>query len=157
MFARTTALLALSLLCASAWAHEYQAGEIRIAHPHARATVPGQAAGAAYIGLENPGKTADKLLGASTPAAKSVELHTMSMENNMMRMREVGVIDVPPGASIMMKPGHGYHLMLLGLTKPLKVGDKFPLTLVFEKAGPVEVSISVDDMMKKDGEAKHQH
>lgn len=150
MSLKKVSLFSLSLLFAgAALAHEYKAGEITIAHPHARATVPGQPAAAAYIGLDNGGKTSDKLLGASSPMAKSVEIHTMSMDNNVMRMREVKAIDITPGAKIAMKPGDGYHLMMLGLKEPLKVGDKFPMTLVFEKAGSVEVSISVDATVPK--------
>lgn len=66
-----------------------------------------------------------------------------------MRMREVKAIDLAPGTKIAMKPGAGYHLMLLGLTKELKAGEKFPLTLVFEKFGPLEVAVSVDDLKPK--------
>lgn len=142
--------IALSVLFSgAALAHEYKAGEIAVAHPHARATVPGQPSAAAYIGLDNAGKAGDKLVGASSPVAKSVEMHTMSLDNNVMRMREVKAIDLLPGTKIAMKPGDGYHLMLLGLKKELKAGEKFPLTLVFEKFGPLEVAVSVDDLKPK--------
>ena len=150
MSVRTLSLFAISLLLPiAASAHEYEARDLRIAHPHARASVPGQPTGAAYLGLENGGKTADRLLGASTPMAKSVEMHTMSMDKNVMRMREVSDITIAPGAKISMQPGNGYHLMLIGLTRPLKPGDKFPITLRFEKFGPLEVSVSVDDPAAK--------
>ncbi len=165
MSLRTVSLFSLSmLLSGAALSHEYKAGDIAIAHPHARATVPGQPAAAAYIGLDNAGKAGDKLVGASSPVAKSVEIHTMSMDNNVMRMREVKAIELAPGAKISMKPGDGYHLMLLGLTKELKAGDKFPMTLVFEKFGPLEVSVSVDAPKPKaeaaaamPAEHDHQH
>jgi hypothetical protein len=147
MFKRPLVFALLSLsISALALAHEFVAGDIHIAHPHARATVPGQPAAAAYIGLDNGGKTADKLIGASSPVAKAVELHTMSMDNNIMRMREVKEIDLPPGAKIMMKPGDGYHLMLLGLSHPLKAGEKIPLTLKFEKFGTLEVQVVIDEL-----------
>jgi copper(I)-binding protein len=161
MFFRTVSLFALGLLMSfEAGAHEYKAGDIRIAHPHARPSIPGQTSGVAYLGLENTGKAGDKLIRASTTMAKSVEMHTMSMDKDIMRMREVGAIDVPPGAKIVMQPGDGYHFMLIDLKQPLKAGDKFPMTLVFEKFGPLEVSISVDDPSKKVGPAapaEHQH
>ena len=161
MFFRTASLFALTLLMSfEASAHEYKAGDIRIAHPHARPSIPGQTSGVAYLGLENTGKTGDKLISASTPIAKSVEMHTMSMDKDIMRMREVGAIEVPPGAKIVMQPGDGYHFMLIGLKQPLKAGDKFPMKLVFEKFGPLEVSISVDDLAKKaapPAHGEHQH
>jgi copper(I)-binding protein len=163
MSLRTITLFSLSmLLSGAALAHEYKAGDITIAHPFARATVPGQPSAAAYIGLDNAGKAGDKLLGASSPAAKSVEIHTMSMDNNVMRMREVKAIDIAPGTKIAMKPGDGYHLMMMGLKKELKAGDKVPLTLVFEKFGPLEVSVSVEDRTSKAAvhapvEQAHEH
>lgn len=161
MFFRTVSLFALSLLLTfEAGAHEYKAGDIRIAHPHARPSIPGQTSGVAYLGLENTGGAGDKLLSASTPMAKSVEMHTMSMDKNIMRMREVNAIDVPPGAKIVMQPGDGFHFMLIGLKQPLKIGDKFPMKLVFEKFGPLEVSISVDGPAKNpapSAPAAHQH
>ena len=162
-------LLPLCLLFAgAAFAHEYKAGDIVIGHPYARATVPGQPAAAAFIGLDNKGTTGDRLVGASTPMAKSVEIHSMSLENNVMRMREVQAIDVAPGTKISMKPGNGYHLMLIGPAKELKAGDKFPMTLVFDKAGKVEVSVSVEANAPKaaaapapaapaEGAHQHQH
>jgi periplasmic copper chaperone A len=142
-------LLALIAASAPALAHDYQAGEVRIDHPYARATVPGQPSGAAYLTLENRGKTADRLIGTDSPVAKKTEIHTMSMEGNVMKMRQVDGIELAPAATIAMKPGDGYHIMLLGLKQPLKVGDKLPLTLTFEKAGKVELSVFVEDMKPK--------
>lgn len=130
---------------AAASAHEITAGDIRIKHPVARATVPGQPAGAAYLSIENRGKSADKLLSVESTAAKSVQIHTMSMEGNVMKMREVGALSLPPGATVSMKPGDGYHIMLMGLKQALKPGDQVPLTLTFEKAGKVEVPVRVED------------
>ncbi|CAN5316784.1 copper chaperone PCu(A)C [soil metagenome] len=140
------------LICASAFAHEYKAGDLVIQHPHARATVPGQASGGAYIGLENTGKDSDTLVSANSPVARSVELHTMSMQGDVMRMRQVQEIELKPSAKIVMKPGDGYHMMLLGLNRELKAGDKFPLTLNFAKAGKVEVTVHVDSKDAKPAE-----
>ncbi|HEY8607134.1 MAG TPA: copper chaperone PCu(A)C [Noviherbaspirillum sp.] len=131
-----------------------QAQDLRVSQAYARATVPGQPAGSAYLTLENGGKRADKLVGASTPVAKSVEIHTMSMEGNVMRMREVPGIELQPSARVEMKPGDGYHLMLMGLRQPLKAGERFPLTLHFEKAGKLAVEASVQDKAAAGG---HQH
>lgn len=137
----------------SAHAHEYKAGDISVGHPYARPTVPNQPAGGAYVTLENKGQTADKLVSASSPVAKSVEIHSMAMENNVMKMREVPGIELKPAEKTVMKPGDGYHLMLMGLNKPLKAGEKFPLTLQFEKAGKVEISVWVEDKNAKDAMA----
>lgn len=120
------------------------AQELRVSHAFARATMPQQPAAGAYLTIENKG-AADRLVAASTPVAKSVELHTMSMENNVMKMREVPGIDVASAATLEMQPGQGYHLMLMGLQQPLKAGDRFPVTLQFEKAGKLEVEVSVRD------------
>ena len=149
------------LICGTTLAHEYRAGDILIAHPYARATMPGQTSGGAYLTLENKGKQADALISAQSPAAQSVEIHSMSMTtDNVMRMREVGSIELKPQEKIVMQPGDGYHIMLLGLKAPLKAGDKLPLTLTFKKAGKVETSISVEENKAKNTETKqeeHQH
>lgn len=150
----TTFLLAAVFAAANAAAHEYDAGSLHIKHPHARPTVAGMPTGAAYFNVENKGTAPDKLVSASTPVAKSVEVHTMSMDNGVMKMREVGTIDIKPGEKITMQPGNGYHLMLMGLTRQLKPGERFPMTLVFEKAGKKEVNVEVD---RKPGEDMHQH
>lgn len=128
------------------YANNDKAGDIHVAQAYARATVPHQPTGAAYLTLENKGRTSDKLISASSPVAKEVELHTMSMEGNVMRMREVSDIEIKPESRLEMKQGDGYHLMLMGLQQPLKAGERFPLTLTFEKAGKTEVSVSVRDI-----------
>ena len=137
----TAVLLLLTSLTASA--HEYNFGTLHILHPHARATVPQQPAGAAWVSIENQGKTADRLLSVSSPIAQSSELHEMSMQGDVMKMRETGPMEIRPGEKLIMQAG-GYHIMLMGLKQQLKAGDKFPLTLVFEKAGKQEVSVTVD-------------
>lgn len=124
--------------------HSFQAGQLTIVHPFARATAPGQPSAAAYMTIKHKGNGGDRLIAASTPGAKSVEIHTMSMDGNVMRMRPVESIEIRQGATVLMKPGAGYHLMLLGLPAPLKAGDNIPMTLTFEKAGKVEISVSVD-------------
>jgi copper(I)-binding protein len=136
---------AVMLFSAGAIAHEYRIGDIYIGHPYARAGVPGQTSGGAYFSLENKSAGDDALLTAETPIAASVEIHSMSMDNNVMRMREVSSIELRPGEKVTMQPGKGYHLMLLGLKAPLKAGDKLPLILHFRKAGKVQTSILVED------------
>ncbi len=155
---RSIALLVTAFITSSAaLAFDYKAGEIHVDHPYARATMPMQPAAGAYLTLENTGKTADKLLALASPAAKNVELHTMSMEGNVMKMRAVPELELKPADKIVMQPGSGYHIMLQGLVQPLKAGDKFPLTLTFEKAGKVVVSVRVEDSVMKNGAAMQHH
>lgn len=152
-FAAAAALAASTL----SHAQHYTAGDIHVYDVFARPTVSHQPTGGAYAGLENTGKTADKLVAASSPVAKRVEIHTMSMDGNVMKMKEVGEIELKPGAEIVMKPGDGYHLMLIGLTQRLKAGETFPMTLEFEKAGKVEVTVQVGNKDAKQGEHHHGH
>jgi len=142
---RSLFAVAAMFVSVGAIAHDYRAGDIYISHPYARASVPGQTSGGAYLTLENKSTSADTLLSAETPAAGSVEIHTMSMQDNVMRMREVDGIDLPAGTIVTMQPGKGFHLMLMNLKAPLKVGDKVPLTLHFKKAGKLETSLWVED------------
>ena len=141
------------LLCTSALvaqAHSFKLGDINIGHPYARTTATGQASGGGYLKLENKGAD-DKLLSASADVAASVELHSMSMEGDVMRMRQVDGIALPKGKTVELKPG-GLHIMFMGLKAPLKSGDKFPLKLKFEKAGEVTVTVNVE---AGGGELKH--
>jgi copper(I)-binding protein len=154
------ALLASSV----AFAHSFKIGSLEIEHPHARATTAGQTNGAAYMQIENNGKTDDKLIAASSPAATSVEIHSMSMEGDVMKMRAVEGLEIKAGAQVSMKPGEGYHIMLLGLKKPLQAGDKLPMMLTFSKAGKVKIVVHVSDKEahakpseNKDGMNNHDH
>lgn len=147
---RILAGLVVCIAVSAAQAHSFKLGEIAIDHPYARATAAGQAAGGGYLKLENKGAD-DKLLSASADVAASVELHSMSMEGDVMRMRQVDNIALPKGKTVELKPG-GLHIMFMGLKAPLKNGDKFPLKLKFEKAGEVTVTVNVE---ASGGELKH--
>lgn len=132
---------ALALLACSSLGF---AQDMQVTRAIARATVPQQQSAGAWLTLANRGSTSDRLVAASTPVAQSVELHTMAMDGNVMRMREVEAIELAPAATLEMRPGDGYHLMLMGLKQPLHAGQRFPLTLQFEKAGKMEVEVVVD-------------
>ena len=121
-------------------------------------SLAGSSNGAAYFAtLENTGDKPDRLLRASTPAAASVELHNMGMDpQGVMRMREVDAIALAPKASIRMRPGMGFHLMLIGLRQPLKEGATFPMTLTFERAGKAEVKVVVQSP-RADAPSRHAH
>jgi len=139
---RYFALATLSLAALGAQAHSFKLGAIEIGHPYARATAPGQPSGGGYLSLSNAGAN-DRLLSASAEVSKAVELHTMTMEGDVMRMRQVDAIELPAGKKVELKPG-GLHIMFIGLKAPLKQGDKFPLKLKFEKAGEVTVEVNVE-------------
>ena len=146
----------LALAALSAVAHSFKLGEIDIGHPYARPTREGQMVGAGYLKLANKGP-ADRLVSATSPAAGTVEIHSMSMEGDVMKMRQVDAVEIATGQTVELKPG-GYHLMLMGLKTPLKVGDQIPLTLKFEKAGEVVVTIKVEEPKPQpDAAAVHSH
>jgi copper(I)-binding protein len=118
-----------------------QTGTVEVTNAWARAT-PGKAEnGAAYLTIVSP--VADRLTGISTPEANKAELHNMTMEGGVMKMRPLSGIDLPAGQPVMLKPG-GDHIMLVGLKEPLKPGESFPLTLSFEKAGTKQVTVAVE-------------
>ena len=133
-----------------------QPAQLEVTNAWARAT-PGKAEnGAAYVTIESP--TADRLVSASSPVAKKAELHTMSMQGMVMKMRPIAGLDVPPGQSVTLKPG-GENIMLMGLNQPLHEGQSFPLTLDFEKAGPRTVTVAVEKAGSNgpDSAAAHAH
>jgi len=128
----------------------YQLDSLRIDHPFARATPPGAKAGSVFFTLENAGKNEDRLIRASTPVAAAVAVHQMVLEDGVMRMRAVPSVDQIPGGRVEFNP-NGYHLMLLDLKQPLKIGERFPLTLTFEHGGVILISVLVEAMGASQG------
>ena len=112
-------------------------GGVEITDAWARATPGGAENGAAYLTLMSP--TGDRLTGVTSPAAAKAQLHEMTNDGGVMKMRDVTAIDLPPGKPVTLKPG-GLHVMMMGLTHPLQPGQSVPLTLHFDKAGAREVS-----------------
>lgn len=134
-------LLASALFAALLpWAAQAQ-NTVKTEAAWARPSVQGQAAGGGFLKITG-GATADRLVSATAGVSKTVELHTMVMDGDVMRMRQIDGIDVPAGKTVELKPG-GLHVMFIGLHKPLKVGDSFPLTLRFEKAGEQKIEVKV--------------
>jgi periplasmic copper chaperone A len=133
-----TAAILLSL---SAWA---ETSGIKVDQVWARAT-PGAAKTAViYFTITNTGTTPDTLEGeASTPAAEHAELHEDKVTNGVMQMRPMKSLTIDPGKSVALEPSSGYHLMLIGLKRPLKEGQTVPLTLTFDHAGKQEVTASI--------------
>lgn len=121
-----------------------RAGDIDVSTPWTRATVRGASVGVGYMTIENKGKEADRLTGAVTDAAAKVEVHEMKMDGAIMRMRFLpDGLEIKPGVTVTLKPG-SYHLMLMGLKKPLLPGDSVHVTLNFAKAGPIAVDMPVE-------------
>jgi copper(I)-binding protein len=158
---RRSALLALVVWggAATAQAHDFKAGDLRIDHPYATPSRPGMNTGAVYFrAIKNQGTEPDRLLSARTPAAASVELHRMEMTGDVMRMRAVPAIELPANTELRLRHGtpNGHHLMLLGLKAPLKDGDRFAVTLTFQRAGEREVMVWVQT--PRDGATQvHKH
>jgi len=134
---------ALALLAGGAAAEDYSVGTLQIGAPWARATPPGADIGAAYMTITNKGTAADRLIGGSATVAGRFELHQMSMEGGVMKMRPVeGGLEIKPGQTIELKPG-SLHAMLVGLKEPLRQGQRIKGTLVFQNAGKVDVEFAV--------------
>jgi periplasmic copper chaperone A len=160
------ALLALALFSGGlhvnqAGAHDYRVSNLSIDHPWTRETPGGAKVAGGYLTITNTGKTADRLVSASTQFAGRVEIHEMAMDGAVMRMREVaGGLEIQPGKTVALKPG-GLHLMFMDLKTPLKKGQKAPVTLVFQRAGKVNVSFQVEELgatkPAKGAPTGHQH
>jgi periplasmic copper chaperone A len=137
------AMLLSTLLAAPARADEVKAGDLVITQAWSRATPGGAKIGGGYLTIENKGTAPDRLIGVAGEVAGKIEVHEMAMKDGVMTMRplENGLI-IEPGKIVKLAPG-GYHLMMFDLKNPLKQGDKVPVTLEFEKAGKVTVSLDV--------------
>lgn len=135
---RAAAVAVAVLLAAPAWA----GGSVRVGDAWARATPPGVSVGAAYLVVDNGGDKPETLLGASTPVASEATLHATVVQGTTVKMVPLGTPVIEPGGSLRLAPS-GAHVMLMGLHRPLKPGDHFPLTLRFEKAGPITVDVTV--------------
>ena len=145
-FSRPALVLGLAALGAlgMARAHDFRAGDLSIDHPYATPSAPGARNGAAYLrGIRNKGAAPDRLLGASTPVAERVELHASTTDGDVVRMREIDVIELPAGQEVQLRHGQGRHLMLVGLKQPLVAGERFELTLRFARSGQTTVKVWV--------------
>ena len=139
-----TSLVLLVLLSGgSVYAQASAQTTIVVERPWARATPAGAKTGVVYVTLINNGSAGDSLLNAATPVADQVQFHSATEENGVSRMREVRTVDVTPGAKVTFSPG-GLHIMMVGLKQPLKEGKTFPLSLTFEKAGKIEVTVPIE-------------
>jgi len=148
-------LVTAALLClaGSAWS------QVAVSDAWVRATVPGQQATGLFANLT---ATQDsKLVGGSSPVAGTVEIHEMKMDGDVMKMRAIASLPLPAGQAVSLKPG-SYHLMLMGLKKPLPDGSSVPLKLIVEDAQKKQSTLDIKVPVKKTAPAKaadghHQH
>ena len=134
-------------------AQNYRAGDLTIVHPWARETLTPVQASAVYFTIVNDGTKADRLLGVSTPAAERAMLHRTVMDRDIARMVAVEEIEIAAASLVMLEPG-GLHVMLTGLATPLVENKTFILTLIFVRAGKVEVEVLVEGLTPDPG---HNH
>jgi copper(I)-binding protein len=136
-------LLSCWLAAAPAGAEEVRAGDLVISQAWSRATPGGAKIGGGYLTIENKGSAPDRLIGGSAEIAGKVELHEMATSNGVMKMRPLDKgLAIDPGKTVRLAPG-GSHLMLFDLKSPLKQGEQVPVTLEFEKAGKLKLSLDV--------------
>lgn len=151
-------LLVLGLLATSllASAHEYRVGDLQIDHPWSREMPPVAPTAAVYFVLHNPGQQPDRLLGVATPVAARAELHEHVHANGVMKMQQVQAVAIPAGGEVQFAP-MAYHVMLFGLQRQAQAGERFPLTLRFEKAGEIQVEVAVQQEAPMAKADEHQH
>ena len=143
-----------------ALAHGFQVGDLYVKHPYSVPSIAGAKNGVAYFkSIKNSGANADQLISVRAQVAERAELHEMKMEGDVMKMRPLSSIDIPAGSEVSFAKGNpnGFHLMLLGLKKPLKDGDRFPVWLTFKHAGEVEVEVWVQTPKDANKAEEHKH
>lgn len=152
---KLAALATLALTGASlvSLAHDYDIGDLHVAHPWAQESLGSITAGAVYFTIENRGAADDSLIGAEATVAAATEIHGTEEDNGVKRMHRAEKVDIPAGASVAFAP-RGPHIALIDLVEPLNVGDSFPLILSFEKAGQISVTVKVEEV---GGGTPHAH
>ena len=149
--------IALLALLDAATAHDYTVGSIHIDHPWTRATPKGAKVAAGYMTIGNRGTVPDRLIGGSSTVAGRFEVHQMTTEHNVMTMRPVsGGLEIKPGETVELRP-ESFHIMLLDLRQPLAKGERVKGTLVFEKAGTVEIEYLVEALGAPGGSEDGSH
>ncbi|MBW6533152.1 copper chaperone PCu(A)C [Sphingomonas sp. RRHST34] len=149
------ALALVATLAAPAIAQDARKGSITAAAPWSRATSHRASVGAGYLTIRNSGAQPDRLISATSPRAAKVEIHTMSLDDGIMRMRQLpDGLEVPAGGEAALAPG-GNHIMLIGLKAPLKEGERIPATLRFARAGTLKVLFTVAGPGASGPDAEH--
>ena len=145
-FSRLFLVAIFAAMATVASAHDYTKGSLKIDHPWSRATPHGAEVAGGYLVIENKGTSVDRLVSATSEIAGRVEIHEMAVQDGIMKMRPLARgLEIKPGATTKFEPG-GFHVMFMNLKRPLKEGEKFKGTLVFEKAGRLDVEFTVEAM-----------
>jgi copper(I)-binding protein len=151
--------VAALFMAGPAHAHDFTVGALKIEHPWARATPKGAQVAGGYLKITNTGKEPDRLVGGSVAFAGRFEIHEMAMDGGVMKMRALPKgLEIKPGQTVELKPG-SFHLMFMELKQPL-VKDQMPRpkgTLMFEKAGKVEVEFAVEAIGGAPSGGGHKH
>lgn len=138
----TISALALSLFASAAMA-ETKVGDLVLTDPFTRATLPNAPVAGGFLNVMNMGDTDDTLIAATSEIAAMTEIHTMEMDGDVMRMRELeDGLPIPAGETVVLKPG-GFHLMFMQLNGPLVEGETVSVTLTFQQAGDVTLDLPV--------------
>jgi periplasmic copper chaperone A len=140
----STAFFALAVISTTpVHAADYDVGSIHVTSPWARATPKGASSGAAYFTITNNGAAPDRVTCVSSDVSAGCQIHTMTMDNGVMKMRPVeGGLELKPGETVTLKPS-GFHVMLMDLKHPLEQGKMAEATLQFEKAGTLKVDFPI--------------
>ena len=133
------ALCTASLIAAGGWSDDRG---LAVGDAWVRASIAGSKVSAAYFMLSNRGAAAVRLVGVRAERAGHAMLHRSAIEDGMVKMRHVEAMEIPPGGELAFEPG-GLHVMLTGIVSPLKPGERISLTLVFESAGELVISVPV--------------
>lgn len=144
---RILALLAAFCLATPALAHDITAGDLQIVHPHIPQPAASAKAAGGFMAITNTGTESDRLIGVESDIAAKSEVHESRVDaNGVGTMVHVQAIDLPPGETVNLQHG-GYHVMFMGLTAPLTEGEMHKATLIFERAGRVEIEFQIDPPM----------
>ena len=146
-------LAALALALSGIAATPATAADLAVQGAWTRETLKGSDGAVVYLTVVNSGSSPDALVGLSTPIAKAIHLHTMGAMPGMMTMQSVAAIPIPAHSTVQLKP-MGAHAMIAGLVQPLSAGQTFPLSLRFERAGVVTVTVQVQGL---GGPQEHMH
>jgi periplasmic copper chaperone A len=148
----SAAVLGLSTAVVSA--EDYKLGSLEIEHPYARATPPNAPVSGGYMIIRNSGGEADRLVSGEASFADRVEIHEMTMDGEVMKMRQLADgLEIPAGGEVVLKPG-GYHVMFIGIDSQFKDGETRNVKLTFEKAGSIDLEFEVKDMKAMQGQMK---
>ncbi len=148
---RFLSLAAAVILATPLWAHEIVSGDLQIIHPHIPQPAATAKAAGGFMAIVNTGTEADRLIGVESEIAAKSEVHESKVDaNGVGTMTHVDSLEIPPGETVSLERG-GYHIMFMGLTGKLTEGETHKGTLIFEKAGRVEIEFQIDPPTGMDG------